>query len=202
MTRECYRTHEVADQQRQPRWTQVRASHPPPNNPSQPGIPSPDYLGLVLGITGMIAALAVGATVLTSRIASRSADQFELLLATDPERVIEYLHRRNPPPAISQGLEERAKRQEFVIWNVTQQPHWDRQQSRTYTLDNGLDRHQFTVRPEGQEFGVLAEASAAGFRFSADISPGNGRMTGIWATPAGRVPYEMRPGQTITIRVR
>jgi hypothetical protein len=158
----------------------------------------------LLGAAAAIAALAVGAYQLipsTGADTAAGAGQFQFAVITDPQQVLDYVHQQHLPPATTQKLEEQVQKQELVVWRVTQNPGWNGQQGQAYTMDNGIDRYQFTVRPDGQSFGVLAEKSTPGFSFSADADPPGSKMTGTWYTPAGRTHYELQLGQTMTIRV-
>jgi hypothetical protein len=154
---------------------------------------------LLFAALGAVAVAAIGGAVLSTR--GSGAGQLAFSVITDPQQVQEYIRQQPLPPATAQKLDEQAKAQELVVWSVTQRPGWSGQQGQVYSIDNGIDRYQFTILSAGQRFGVVAEKTTATFRFSADSNPGRARMVGTWHTPAGTTSYEMQPGQTIAIRV-
>ena len=207
MSQERYRTRETIEQQRRPLPRPGERSPESGQNggASAGGLPprTPGRRGLMFGALAAVAAVAVGATALISRHeSSTAAGGFEFTIVADPQQVADYLHHQNLPPATAQKLEQQVKQQELVVWHVTQRPGWNQQQGQVYSMDNGTDHYQFSIRPEGQEFGVFAEKSATGFTFSADANPGAAKMTGTWSTPAGRTSSDMQPGQTRPIRLR
>jgi hypothetical protein len=198
MADDQYRVRTAVDQQRRQRR---------PDDPGKPGKQGGEGAtswfkrkrGLLLGAVALIAAGVVGTQVIPS--SGSAAGQFSFEVITDPQQVLDYVHQQHLPPAKTQQLEEQVKKQELVIWNVTQNPGWSGQQGQTYSMDNGIDRYQFVVQSQGQHFGVLAEKSTPGFTFSADSDPPGTRMTGKWYTPAGTTGFDMHTGQTMVIKV-
>lgn len=182
----------------------------PRARPGQPLLPpgdsksgGPKRRGVLFGLLGAAAVVVAGATGYELLQPSTPAGGgFGFTIVTDPQQVTEYLHQQHLPPEKAQQLEEQAKKQELVVWHVTQLPGWTRQEGQKYTMDNGTDHYQFTINSGGQDFGLFAEKSATAFTFSADSNPGDEKMTGVWSTPAGRTPFDMQVGQTMTVRVK
>ena len=120
----------------------------------------------------------------------------------DPQQILDYIHAQNLPPATTQLREAQAKREEIVVWKVTQFPGFTGQEGENFTIDNGFDVHSYRVKSGGQEFGIFAQKTTDAFQFAAGANPTSGKMTGTWTTRAGTVGYNLETGDTMVVRVR
>ena len=93
------------------------------------------------------------------------------MIIDDPKKVMAYIEAQHLPPATEEKRVEQLQRQELVVWQITQIPGFSGQEGEVFTLDNGVDAHQYTIESEGQNFGLFAERSTPSFNFSAEQIP-------------------------------